>query len=136
VSAGLPRFQHTQVKDHYGLACADPTDAKTCPKARLCKSEELCHVDWPDWTDDDLLDARWGIDVADCARHATHWRRATCHQVPSALAACPARVAHTSYTACPALHAWLTPHTPLLRLVVVAAQTSTRPTSTTSAGRT
>ena len=53
------------VKDQYGLACADPSDSKTCPKARLCKSADLCHVDWPDWTNNDLLDQRWGLDVAD-----------------------------------------------------------------------
>ena len=53
------------VKDHYGLACADPTDPRTCPKARRCVSADLCFIDAPDWTNNELLDERWGLDVAD-----------------------------------------------------------------------
>ena len=65
------------VKDKHGLACANPSSERFCPKARRCTSADLCHVDWPDWTNDKVLDERWESDVPDYLDPGTykeqHW---------------------------------------------------------------
>ena len=43
------------VKNELGLACANPDDEDTCPKARRCADENVCHTDEPDWSQDEIL---------------------------------------------------------------------------------
>ena len=55
------------VKDSLGLRCADPDDEATCPKARRCMSEDDCHTDEPNWSDDEFLQREsplgWGAET-------------------------------------------------------------------------
>jgi len=43
------------IEDELGLACLQPDNEQTCPRARRCEDELLCHTDQPDWTDDAVL---------------------------------------------------------------------------------
>lgn len=57
------------VKDSLGLACADPNDETTCPKARRCITSEHCHTDQPDWSNQLILEQPyplgWGTDAVE-----------------------------------------------------------------------
>ena len=43
------------VKDELGLKCVDPEDESQCPKARMCIDEKFCHMDQPDWSQEQNL---------------------------------------------------------------------------------
>ena len=49
------------------MRCADPDDEATCPKARRCMSEDDCHTDEPNWSDDEFLQREsplgWGAET-------------------------------------------------------------------------